>query len=652
MTQTTVLAPLESGCCRELGTGRRVAAFTSAARIGTRFPWVVATALAVALVVALVPAARDLLQPPTDSPLIRLDLEVPGYVPGALAISPDGRFIVYTGQSDGERRIWLRPLDAAAARPLAGTENAANVFWSPDSRNIAFMTDDGTLKRVDVEGGPVQTLAKASVLAWGSGAWSRDDAILHTMQADTSGRPSGAEASDARGGFPIGSVSSGGGDIAALTAPDVAHGETGHFVPRLLPDGDRFVYIGGGPDLTMSAIYLGSRTTAARTALVPIEDLVKANRRWNLAYADGYLLYPRGTTLVAHRFDADSGTVVGEPRTVAQNVDDFAVSSTGMLVYSERAPSPVLAAPQERRLSWFDRSGRRVSEIDKRGAFAGPALSRDARRVAVTVVAPTPGVSDISIIDAERGASLPITVDEAADGPVVWSLDGARIAFSSGRGPIPFTPSAIYEQSAGGTGPQRLLFSGVAGELVLPSDWSSDVILFSRASKVGSEQMDIWVLQTSGEQTAYALLVSPSRKRGAKLSPNGRWILYTTDESGRDEVVVQPYPALDRQLPISTRGGSSPRWRSDGREIFYVTPDGIAHCRRSADIRRRQLGARTIARAVRDRARGRSRCVRLRRGRNGERFLVSEPIDEDVVEEVPLVRSLRVIVDWTQVLTD
>jgi len=635
----------------ELASADTSARNTGFALSSTRVAWLVAAVLAVALAAALVPAATESPPVPTQTKAI-LDLDVPGYVAGGLAVSLDGRYISYVGQSDGQRRIWLRPLDADRAQPLSGTEGAATVFWAPDSRNLAFTTNGGTLKKVDVEGGLVQELAEVSLpaVAWGSGAWSRDGAILHNIQADTAGRTQG---NDAPAGFTIGTMSATGRALAPLTSPDVVNGETGHFVPRLLPDDDHFVYIGSGPQLRMATIYFGSRTAGTRTPLVSIEDLVQVNRRWNLAYADGYLLYSRGSALVAQQLDVAARTVVGEPRVVARNVDEFAVSATGLLVYSEQA-SPVLPAPQQRRLSWFDRSGRRISEIDARGAFAGPTLSPDERRVAVTILAATPGVSDISIVDVERGGSLPITVDDASDSAVVWSADGEKIAFSSGRGSIPFAPSAIYEQSAGGTGPQRLLFSGAAGEFVLPSDWSADVILFSRASKIGAKQEDIWALPTSGEQLAVNLLTSPARKHGAKLSPNGRWIAYTTDESGSNEVIAQPYPALDRELPISTRGGSSPRWRSDGRELYYVAPNDMLTAIevRASDGDRLELGESHELFAIAAASDALFLDYEYDVAANGERFLVSEPVENAAAQDEPSVQSLRVVFNWTELLSD
>jgi DNA-binding winged helix-turn-helix (wHTH) protein/Tol biopolymer transport system component len=540
--------------------------------------WITAGVLATMLAIALVPATRGLRQVSPQA-LSILDLDVPGYVAGGLAVSPNGRAVAYIAEPDGEARIWVRSVADGTARPLAGTENvgtgnAASLFWSQDSRSLVFMTKDGTLKSVAVDGGPVRALAEASVLSWGSGTWSRDGVVLHTMQAETVRSSSDSRMSEAIG-FPIGVVSATTrGTLTPLTRPDLEKGETGHFVPRFLPDDDHFVYIAGGPNRSMATIYLGSRSAPTRTELAFIEDRVQVNRRWGLAYADGYLLYTRGTALVAHRLDVDAGVLVGEPQTLTQEVDDFAVSQTGMLIYSERAPSPVMSLGQERRLTWFDRSGTRVDEIPRRGAFSGVALSPDDERVIVATVSGTPGKSDLSIIDVERGASLPITLDDAAESPAVWSADG-RIAFSSGRGSIPFTPSAIYAQASSAAGPQQLMWAGVAGEYVVPSDWSAGVILFSRAAKIGGKQSDIWALPTEGDGPAIALVTTPGRNRSAALSGDGRRMLYVTDESGSDEVIVQPYPAVDGKWPISTNGGSSPRWRSDGREIFYVTPDGI-----------------------------------------------------------------------------
>ncbi len=585
---------------------------------------------------------------------MRLDLEVPGYVPGALAISADGRFIAYTAAPEEVQQVWVRPLAASAAYPLAGTDGARYLFWSADGRSIAFTTEDGTLKTVGVEGDPVRVLGKASPLAWGSGAWSHDDVILHTVQADGSlAAPVGVDGKPARADFPIGTVAAAGGAIATVTVPDVGRGETGHFVPRLLPDDDHFLYVAGGPSLQTATIYVTSRTAPSRIAVAPIENFVKANRRWDLAYADGYLLYPRGTALVAHRFDTATLAVVDEPSVVARNVDDFAVSATGVLVYSERAPSPAIPVPLQRRLSWFDRSGTRLREVDARGAFAGPELSADGRRIAVVVAASTPGVSDVSIVDAERGMSLPITVDEAADGPVVWSPDGARVAFGSGRGSIPFTPSAIYEQSAVGTGrsgccsPESTVSCSCRRTGRLMRSCSR-----AHAASVARRRRSGSCGRVMGRRPRSSIRRRRA-ERSAKVSPNGRWIAYTTDESGRDQVVVQPFPDVERgKWTVSPHGGSAPRWSRDGRELYYVAADGMLTAMNltAPDSEVFEPGN-SLALFPMPRA-GDGATYDYNVVADGGRFLVSEPVDGAAAAAPEPVRSLRVVLNWTGAVGD
>jgi dipeptidyl aminopeptidase/acylaminoacyl peptidase len=265
------------------------------------------------------------------------------------------------------------------------------------------------------------------------------------------------------------------------------------------------------------------------------------------------------------------------------------------------------------------------------------------------------GASDVAIVDVERGASMPIAADDAADDAAVWSPDAARVAFGSGRdGPIPFVPSAIYEQRIGGVGPPQLLYAGTTGQLLIPSQWSTQGILFSRAEKVHSERMDLWMLPTSGERTAFPVLESPARKHGARLSPNGRWLAYTTNESGRDEVVVVPFPAVDRVTPISVRGGAEPRWRGDGRELFYVDAGGVLTAVEATETAGGEFEAGAPRALFEISAYADFRVpfevfdydVRA----DGERFLVSEPLDEAAsanAAAMPTTTPLRVILNWT-----
>ena len=468
---------------------------------GSRAPWLLAAGLATALCAALVPAALYFSSAP-GSPArpMRLEVSAPGYVSGGLAISPDGEHIAYTAALDGVRQIWLRPIDEPAARALPGTVNARHVFWSPDSRSLAFVAEHGTLKRIDIAGGPAYAVADASTLAWGSGAWSRDGTILHTTQAT---------------GFPIARVPAAGGALEAMTAPALERGETGHFVPRLLPDDEHFVYIGGGPSLPTATVYLGSRTSSLSRVLLSVDDPVKTNQWMNLAFANGFLLYVRGGTLMAQPFDPDAREVRGEALALAEDVDEFSASETGVVVYRTRGA----AAAAESRLVWFDRSGQRLDADDvQQAAYIGPALSPDGRRVAVTVLASHPGVSDVWIVDAERAVGAPLTFGDAkAAGAAIWSPDGARVAFSSGHGDIPFLPNSIFERDALGAAPEKLLFSVAAGELVWPLDWSRDgrFIVFARSENASVARSDIWALPASGNGPAFPVIESAFRKHGA-----------------------------------------------------------------------------------------------------------------------------------------
>jgi len=614
-----------------------------------RRPWTVVAALAIALVGAALAtiASRLSLAPAPDAHAMRFDLLSTGSLPGALAISPDGHFIAYAAESGGRRQIFLRPIDALAARALPGTDDARFISWSPDSRSLAFLIGDGTLKRMDVDGEPAATIAEVTMLAWGAGAWTRDGKILHTIQGT---------------GFPIGELPAEGGAPQTLTTPDIANGETGHFVPRMLPDGDHFLYVGGGQNLPIATLYVGSRKARTSTALMPIEDPVKANRFANLAFAEGQILYLRGATLMAQPFDAEALVLRGEALPVAANVDDFSVSDTGVLVYSERtSASGAVPVPLPRLMAWFDRRGARIGTIGAAAAYIGPALSPDARRVAVAIASATPGESDLWIVD-ERGSRTRLTFDEARDSTAVWSPDGARVAFGSGRNSaIPFVSSAIYERAADGVAPENRLFTGAPGEIVVPTDWSDDgrFILLARAASVDAERMDIWAMPTATrDANPFPLLESPFRKHAARLSPDGRWLAYTTNESGRDEVVVQPFPEIARgKWPVSTHGGAEPRWRGDGREMFYVAPNGAimaVEVHLAGD--ELELGAPYVlfeARLSTAETTPVEHYDSYDVSPDGERFLLNERIVGDIPEAgtdgtAPL--AIRVIVNWTLTL--
>ena len=494
-------------------------------------------------------------------------IPAPGYTgPRGVAISPDGTRIAYMATIGGTRQITIRPIDSIESRVLPGTANAREgLFWSPDSRSIAFFADN-KLKRVDLAGGTPQTLADGLITA--AGSWGRDGTILYS-------RPGGASG-DGSTAVGINRVPAAGGVATVVTnGASSVPTEPFHLLPRFLPDGKHFVYFTAGTN--------GGMVRAASLDAPAGRSLVAADIDQNggdIAYADGFLLYVRSKTLLAQRFDVDALALRGEPLPVAENVGDFSLAEAGVLVYHTRGVESTATAPNAtRRLVWMDRRGERLGEVEVPSGFGSPELSPDGRRVALTVPA-TSGAQlpDIWIVDTQRGVPARLTFDDATDGAPIWSPDGARVVFGSGRGGVPFLPGGLYERAANGAGADELLYQGKQDELLLPTDWSRDgkTIAFNRASLATlTTEVDIWVLSTD-DHSASPLLESPFRKLPARFSPDGRWIAYGTNESGGFQIDVRRYPDVRQgQWQVSTHGGYEPRWRDDGQELYYLTPDGV-----------------------------------------------------------------------------
>jgi Tol biopolymer transport system component len=515
-------------------------------------------------------ALRWLEKPAPQARRMQFTIPVPGYQINGLAISPDGTRIAYVSAAGGTRQIWLRPLDALEARALPGTEGARAVFWSPDSRYLAFDAD-GKLKKLDPNGGPAQTLADQPPGLYG-GTWSASDTIVYNVTATT---------------FGVAVIS--GGDKRSWPAQPESD-DAPRVLPEKLPDGDHFLYVSPALPLGSSGrtLFVGSLSTgkSSRLADFPVGDDVVPNNltRTTIAYADGYVLYllsGNGGTLSALPFDATALAVRGAPFAVAENVAEFSVSGTGVLVYRElerrAAASRAPGSAPEHRLVWVDRRGERVGEVPAPLGYRFPSLSPDGTKIALG--APLQGgLGDIWTLDAERGTPTRLTFDDADDNVPIWSPDGAQIAFSSSRrAKLKRLPSALYRRAANGAGADELLLGGAAdNDILVPLHWSHDgrLLLFARSTVTTTERFDLWTLELDGERTARPLVESPARKVPAHLSPNGRWLVYATDESKRSEVVVQPFPDVGRGTwQVSMQGGADPRWRSDGRELYFLAPN-------------------------------------------------------------------------------
>jgi dipeptidyl aminopeptidase/acylaminoacyl peptidase len=480
-----------------------------------------------------------------------------------------------------------------------------------------------------------------------AGVWGNDGTILVPATL-----PAGP-------GVGLGRLSAAGGPLSVVIEP--RSGEIGIVLPRLLPGGDHVLYAGGS--LEGGGVFVDSLTTPGRSQLVGLNFARnRTNLVPNLAYAEGFLLYPRDTTLMVQPFDAGARALRGEAQPIAENVREWSVGA-GTLVYLETDAAGANGAPEPtRRLIWLDRGGQRLGEVATPPGYRLPVLSRDGRRIALSVPASgsTPGNPsyDIWTIDTERDTTTRLTFDAATDDVPVWSPDDTRIVFNSGRDGMPGLASSLYERAANGTGSDQRLYSAAPDEFLVPLDWSRDgsylVLARSRLS-TWQQRADLWVLEMSGERTASPLIESPFVKGSAKFSPDGRWIAYFTNESNGNQIVVQPFPDVGRgKWQISTRGGNYPHWRDDGRELYYLDPDGILM---AVDVQTdgdafeagppRPLFATGLA-AARP---GETPDFLYDVTTDGERFLINEPLPGNTAGALDLMTpptaQVKVILNWT-----
>ena len=469
---------------------------------------------------------------------------------GQVAISPDGQRLAFVASGpDGKELLWMRPFDSLAAQPLSGTDGASHPFWSPDSRSVGFFAQR-KLKKVDAAGGPVQTLCDA-VLPRG-GAWNRAGVIVFSA------------------GRQLHRVSSAGGEAKPLIL-DQQNRES--YWPAFLPDGRHFVYFARRQKSGIYAASLESRdTTLIASGYVAV------------AYAaPGYLLLLAGGpqsetagTLMAQRFDSDRLQLSGEPVPIAEQVairpilgaqGVFSASENGRLVFGT-------SAQQTTQLSWFDRGGRRLATLAEPGGYQRLALSPDEKTIAVEILDPHVQAPDIWLMEMTRGVTSRFTFDPAAERMPLWSPDGRHVAFSS---PREGHPPSIFEKAPRGSGLEELV---VRSDVVIqPTDWSRDGRFIVYARQDAKTQWDLWVVPAirepgGGERKPVSYLQTKFNEHSGQLSPDGRWMAYSSDESGRWEVYVRAFPAQDARWQISTDGGVEPRWRRDGKELFYVSPDG------------------------------------------------------------------------------
>ena len=463
---------------------------------------------------------------------------------GPPTISPDGRLVVFRlNTGDGKELLWLRPLGSFEARPLAGTDGALQPFWSPDSRSVAFFAN-GKLKRIGVSGGSAQTICDAP--SNHSGAWGHDGTILFSRAV-----ASGLYRVPAAGGTP-----------SQVTTVDASRSEIEHIWPYFLPDGRHFLFLARNAQPENSAIYVGALDSNETTRLLQAHSSV--------AFAPpGYVLFVRETTLMAQGFDADTLQLKADAFPVAeQTVRNsvigramFSVSENGVLVYR-------VGGINSSQLIWFDRSGKQLSALTQPANNNAPSLSPDEKHVAVSRVDPnTATAADIWLLDSERGSQIRLTTDPGVDSFPSWSPNGDRVTFVSTRNAV----TSIYQKRSNGSSPEEPLVS--SAELKYNPTWSPDGQTIIYAQLNPKTNVDLYLLSLSGEKKSTSWLQTNFIEAQPRFSPNGRWIAYASNETGRFEVYVESFPATGTKLPMSIGGGSQPQWRADGRELYYYTPD-------------------------------------------------------------------------------
>ena len=533
-------------------------------------------------------------------------------------VSPDGRKLAFIAQgaADGMSRVWIRSLDSLEAHPLPGTESAVflPIFWSPDSRYIGFGTRNKLMK-IDIAGGPAQTVCDVFDGNPVGGSWNRDGTIIFGTNA---GRRS------------IMRVSAGGGTASPLTTLDDSRSEITHNQPVFLPDGRHFIYLRRSRTPEYGGVYIGSLD--AKPEAQSLNRLAPTGSSPEYSPSPGggvgWLLFLRDGTLVAQPFDRTRLELADEPIPVAEQVGTFidrsffSASENGVLVYRNAVRAVDL------QLTWQDRNGKTLGTVGEPGLYA--VLSPDGKKAVVTREESNALNHDLWMLDLARGGASRFTFAPLRNDYPVWSPDGSRIIFTSNRE----GPANLYEKPADGSKDEELVLK--SAENKIPTSWSRDgrFLLYTAADP--KTKNDLWVLPdpgTPGSQPKPFLRTEFNEVQGA-FSPDGRWVAYVSDESGRNEVYVRGFPAGGKWL-VSQGGGSKPEWRTDGKELFYSAPEGTEM---SVDV---IAGAAFQAGAPKPIFRLPPGATALAIDGDGQRILVSTPTGEQATQP-----PFTVILNW------
>jgi len=472
---------------------------------------------------------------------------------GMPVLSPDGRKLAFVAKdAQGKKMLWVRPLNSAAAQPLAGTDDARYPFWSFDSRSLGFFAN-GKLMRIDAAGGPPLALGDAP--SGRGGDWGRDGTILFTPNVWT----------------PIHRVADSGGLSQPVSGfENAARRDATHRWPQFLPDGKHFLFFVRSNDPQKSGTYATS-VEGGETKVILLNDSVA------LFVAPGYLLFVRDRTLMAQPFDLDKLALTGAPVPLANHVQvnsliqraALSASGDGLLLYRQGS-----ATPGNARMLWFDASGKQTGEAGSQGDYVTARLSPDGTKLVYGALI-SGGTDDLWVLDLARGVQTRLTFGGGYHYNATWSPDGKTILYTSTRD----VGYHLYRQAADGTGQPTRVVTEDAFENA--PEWSADghYVLFERVSQQPDARTEIWALDLTGDGKPFPVVQSPFDTFTPSLSPDGRWLAYSSNETGGTSLSVVPFRHGSGKWQVSSEGGSRPHWRRDGRAIYFITRDfNLAVC--------------------------------------------------------------------------